>query len=105
MSYINYAKERGFSMYAPDFEPPTTGLFAKRSTAKIESASSSKPKHSTKSNVHVVGPASKHNQKEADEVVTEDEILWDSDLLKISGQRRVNAECQKGYMASTRAPT
>ncbi|KAL3641730.1 hypothetical protein CASFOL_012545 [Castilleja foliolosa] len=34
-------------MYAPDFVPPTTGLFAKRSTAKIETASSSKPKHTT----------------------------------------------------------
>ncbi|KAL3642975.1 hypothetical protein CASFOL_013790 [Castilleja foliolosa] len=47
-------------LHNDDFVPPTTGLFAKRSTAKIESASSSKPKHTTKSNVHVVGLASKH---------------------------------------------
>ncbi|KAL3641735.1 hypothetical protein CASFOL_012550 [Castilleja foliolosa] len=66
-----------------DFVPPTTGLFAKRSTAKIETASStSKPKHTANSNVHVVGPASKH---EADEVVTEDEFLCARALLEISG--------------------
>ncbi|KAL3634558.1 hypothetical protein CASFOL_021612 [Castilleja foliolosa] len=87
MSYINYAKESRLSIYAPDFVPPTTGPFAKRSTAKVETASSSKRKRTTKSNVHVVGPASKHNQKEADEVVTEDEFLCASALLEFSGQR------------------
>ncbi|KAL3641731.1 hypothetical protein CASFOL_012546 [Castilleja foliolosa] len=87
MSYINYAKESGLSIYAPDFVPPTTGPFAKRSTAKVETASSSKRKRTTKRNVHVVGPASKHNQKEADEVVTEDEFLCASALLEFSGER------------------
>ncbi|GFP90223.1 hypothetical protein PHJA_001166200 [Phtheirospermum japonicum] len=81
-----------------DFVPPTTGPFAMRKKPKIETASSSNPKHATKSNVRRGGSTSKNkNQKEVDEghdaqrlvdeVQTSDEIQCARALLEISGQR------------------
>ncbi|GFP79592.1 hypothetical protein PHJA_000102700 [Phtheirospermum japonicum] len=113
MRYINYAKERGFSIYAPDFVPPTTGPFAMQSKPKMEIASSSNPKHATKSNVRRGGSTSNYkNQKEideghdaqclVDEVQTEDEIQCARALLEISGQR--SAERRTSRRISGRQP-